>query len=228
MLFQEFTPAMLDFLAENHIRNSKPWYEEHKEDYRRLVVQPHHHLIELMTPTMNEIDPNFVTVPSRVLSRVRRDTRFTKNKDFYRDHVWLTFRYPRRSLGDSLCYYFEISQEDWGYGVGYYKMPGDVREEYQRMILQRDVRYQEARQALERLPQFELFGESYKRPRFPDAPETDQSWLNRKTVGVSYANLDFTTLFDGSFYDRMIDDLKQITPFYRFLRTAEDRCRKPL
>ena len=203
MIFQEFTPQMLDFLAENHIRNSKVWYEEHKADCRRLAIEP-----------------QFVVTPYKVLSRVRRDNRFTKNKDLYRDHLWLTFRHPKKHLSDSLCYYFEIEQEGWGYGVGYYHIPTDVRDEFRRMIL-----HHEARQALEQTPAFSLYGDCYKRPPFPDAPESEQTWLNRKNIGVSYFCDDHTALFDGSFYDIMIYHLKRIAPFYYFLRTAEERVR---
>ena len=52
MIFDQFTPQMLDFLAENHIRNSKPWYEEHKELCRTLAIEPFYQLTELMAPTM--------------------------------------------------------------------------------------------------------------------------------------------------------------------------------
>lgn len=225
MIFDKFTPQMLDFLAENHIRNSKQWYEEHKDLCRSLTIQPFHQLVEQMAPTMLEIDPQFVVIPHRVLSRVRRDNRFTKNKDLYRDHLWLTFRHPKRHLSDSLCYYFEIEQEGWGYGVGYYDIPTDVREEYRQMILKHDVRYLEARKAVQDTPCFSLYGDCYKRIPFPDAPAEDQTWLNRKNIGVSFFCEDHTSLFDGSFYDIMIKNMKRIAPFYHFLRTAEERVR---
>lgn len=222
MIFDAFPPQMLDFLAENHLRNSKAWYEEHKDVCRKLVIEPYYALIEAMAPVMTKIDANFVTIPSKALSRVRRDTRFSKNKDLYRDHMWIVFRRPRQSLGSSLCYYFEIEQESWGYGVGYYNIPSAVREEYRQMVLHHDATYREARQALEQST-FALYGDAYKRPPFPDAPEKDQSWLNRKNIGASFSSTDYTALFNGTFYDTMMSDLKQIAPFYRFLRKAEER-----
>ena len=118
-----------------------------------------------------------------------------------------------------------MEQEGWGYGVGYYHIPTDVRDEFRRMILHHDMRYQQARQALEQTPAFSLYGDCYKRPPFPDAPESEQTWLNRKNIGVSYFCDDHTALFDGSFYDIMIYHLKRIAPFYYFLRTAEERVR---
>ena len=223
MSFSGFSPQMLEFLAENHIRNSKPWYEEHKEEYRRLAVQPYYELAELLAPVMQAIDPLFVTQPSRCLSRVRRDTRYTKNKDLYRDHLWLTYRHPRKSMGSALCYYFETEQESWGYGVGYYDMPRDVLAECQTMILHEDVLFQKAFHALNH-SDFVLYGEDYKRVKFPDAPQQYQPWLNKKRFGASFVSDDFEALFQGSFCDKMIKDIQLIQPFYAFLRTAEERA----
>ena len=223
MIFDRFTPQMLDFLAENHIRNSKDWYEAHKEDYRRLVVQPYHELVELMAPTMTAIDPLFVTQPSRCLSRVRRDTRYTKNKDLYRDHAWIVFRHAKRRLGSALSYYFGVDQDEWSYGVGYYDIPRDVLAECQSMILHEDILFQKAFAAVQG-EDFLLEGEFYKRPKYPDAPEQYQDWLNRKQLGVSFRSVDFELLFAGGFYDKMMTDIQKMKPFYDFLQVAEERA----
>lgn len=225
MQFDAFTPQMLEFLMENHLQNSKPWYEAHKEQCRKLVTEPFYALAEAMAPTIHEIDPQLVTEPYRALSRVRRDTRFTKNKDLYRDHAWLTFRHPKTSIGSSLCYYFEVEQDGWGYGVGFYQIPSDVREEYRQMILNHDVTYLAAQKAVQENPCFTLFGEMYKRNLFPQTSEQEQAWLNRKNIGLSFFSDDFDALFHGDFYDIMIHRLKRIAPFYHFLHTAELRVR---
>lgn len=226
MIFQQFKPEMLDFLAENHIRNDKTWYDKHKPVYQKLVVEPFHQLIEEMADTMLSIDPQFVTIPNKSLSRVRRDTRFTKNKDLYRDHAWIVFRHPHCRLGDSLCYYFEIEQDGWGYGVGYHDFPRPVRDEYREMILHQDVHYLAGRKAIEQTPAFSLYGACYKRLPFPDAPQEEQIWLNRKNIGAAFRSDDYSALFDGTFYDIMIDNIKRIAPFYNFLRVAEERVRR--
>lgn len=225
MIENGFTPQMLDFLAENHIRNSKEWYDEHKDVCRTLVTEPFHRLVEQMAPTMLGIDSNFVVQPSRCLSRVRRDTRFTKNKDLYRDHMWITFRHPKKRLGESLCYYFGVNQDSWSYGVGYYDMPRDVLTECQQMILHEDRSFQEAFRALNN-SRFALHGQDYKRPKFPEAPEQYQSWLNKKWFEVHFASDDFDQLFGGEFYDPMMQNIQQIAPMYHFLRRAEQLARR--
>ncbi|MGN1031800.1 MAG: DUF2461 family protein, partial [Butyricicoccaceae bacterium] len=180
-------------------------------------------LIEHMLPEMLSFDEKINPVPSRILSRVRRDTRFTRNKDLYRDHAWLMFRRPKQRIGSSLTIYFEVTQEGWGYGIGYYDIPRPVMDEVRQMILKEDRVFLDAFAAAQRNPKFQLYGEQYKRPRYPDAPEQYQPWLNSKNIGLSFESDDFECLFQGDFYDMMIADLKRIRPFFDFLRAAESR-----
>lgn len=223
MSFFGFTPELLYFLAENHLQNSSVWFEEHRKEYEKLVKEPSWRLIETMMPEMLAFDDQICQTPSRILSRVRRDTRFSRNKDLYRDHMWLMFKRPKQRIGSSLTIYFEITQEGFGYGIGYYDTPRPVMEQVREMILHEDKAFLNAFDAVRSNPKFVLYGEQYKRNRYPDAPESYQPWLNLKNIGLSFESDDFECLFRGEFYDMMISDLKCIQPFYDFLRTAESR-----
>lgn len=223
MKFLGFVPDMLHFLAENHLQNSSVWFDEHRKDYERLVKEPSYRLIEAMLPEMLAFDNQIAQAPSRILSRVRRDTRFTKNKDLYRDHMWLMFKRPKQRIGSSLTIYFEITQEGFGYGIGYYDTPRPVMEQIREMILHEDKAFLDAFAAVQAHPKFVLCGEQYKRSRYPEAPEAYQPWLNLKNIALSFESDDFECLFQGEFYDMMISDLKRIQPFYDFLRIAESR-----
>ena len=116
MAFTGFNAAGIDLLQLNRLQNSKEFYEAHKEEIKRLAIQPFYDLIAEMTPAMLEIDAQFVTVPSRMVSRVRRDTRYTKDKTLYRANLWMFFRRPRRERESVPCYYFEVHPEYWAYG----------------------------------------------------------------------------------------------------------------
>ena len=65
LAFSGFRPEGLDLLIENRLMNSKPYYDEHKADIKRLVQQPMAELIEEVSDAMREIDPLFVLVPSK-------------------------------------------------------------------------------------------------------------------------------------------------------------------
>ena len=77
MAFHGFSAEGVDLLQLNRLQNSKEFYDAHKDEIKRLSIRPFHELIAEMTPEMVKIDPQFVTVPSRMVSRVRRDTRYT-------------------------------------------------------------------------------------------------------------------------------------------------------
>ena len=121
MAFSGFSPEGLDLLIENRLQNSKPFYDEHKDAIKRLVQQPMADLILEISDAMREIDPLFVLVPSKMISRVRRDTRYTRDKTLYRDHAWCTFCRPKNGYDARPCYYFEVMPDSWGYGAGYYR-----------------------------------------------------------------------------------------------------------
>lgn len=225
LVFTGFKPEGLDLLIENRLMNSKEFYEAHKDRIRREVLEPFQALCLRMAPVMTEIDPLFVTIPSRMVSRVRRDTRYTKDKTLYRANMWLFFRRPREQHEAVPFYYMEVTPDYWGYGCfgGYGQGEMAAARE---MILAEDKLFLDAYHTAEASHIFTLEGDAYKRPRFPDAPEAYQPWLNRKNIGLQFCEYDdFSPLWDGSFVDPMLEHMRQAAPFYRFLCALRDRAR---
>ncbi len=220
MDFTGFSPEGLDLLIENRMQNSKAFYEESKPKIKHLVQEPFYALIAEMAPTMLEIDSSFVIQPHRMLSRVRRDTRYTKDKSLYRDHMWITFGRMKGAFAARPCYYFEIAPTYWAYGCGYYQAPPQEMQYARELMLAEDKRFLEAFHCVQ--PPFSLYGDSYKRPRFPDAPAIYQPWLNRKNLGVMAEFTDHSSVLDGTFVKKMLSDMKQIAPLYHFLCTIKE------
>lgn len=224
MAFTGFHAAGIDLLQLNRLQNSKEFYEANKDEIKRLVIQPFHELIAEMTPAMLEIDPQFVVTPSRMISRVRRDTRYTKDKTLYRANLWFFFRRPRRERESVPCYYFEIHPEYWGYGC-WGSWDRSEMEAMREMILREDQMFLEAYRAVNACPQVHLAGEEYKRPKYPDAKPEYQPWLNRKELGADFREYhDFAPVLDGSFVQPMIAAMQQLAPLYRFFLAAKERA----
>lgn len=224
--FTGFCPEGLDLLIENRLMNDKAFYDAHKSQIDEKVITPFRALCERMTPFMLHIDPLFVTVPTRMVSRVRRDTRFTKDQTLYRANMWLFFRRPKDTQYDAVpAFYLEISPEYWGYGCygGFGQGEMAIARD---LIVHEDKIFLDAFHAAEQAGNFRLDGALYKRPRVPNAPEKYQPWLNRKHLGLHHAeHEDFSPLWDGSFVEPMIDQLSQLAPFYHFLRALHERAR---
>ena len=91
-MFTGFPEETTQFLLDLRFDNSITWFNETKERYLRDVQAPFYAFIEDALPTLREIDPLVEVRPYKLLSRIRRDTRFSKDKSPYRDHHWIWFR----------------------------------------------------------------------------------------------------------------------------------------
>ena len=87
-----FSPDTLAFLDELKAVNSKEWYTQHKAEFESFVMEPMKAIVGRMSDFMLSIDPAFETKPSRAISRIYRDIRFSKDKSLFRDCMWFTFK----------------------------------------------------------------------------------------------------------------------------------------
>lgn len=221
MSFSRFTGDALKFLFENKINNSKDWYEGHKGEYKKYVYNPFVELIVELAPTVTEIDSSLITVPSKIISRVRRDTRFTKDKSLYRDNAWFVFLRDKSQMSTSPCFWFEISQRGSSYGVGYYGAETGSMAKMREMIINRHPAFLSALKCYESQEEFVIGGEMYKRSRFPDQPENLKLWLDRKNIYFECAQNDFGLAFSKELPDILRKGFKKLKPIYGFLCTVE-------
>lgn len=217
-----FSAKTLDFLFENRLNNSREWFEEHKEDYRGLVLEPLQELVRALTPCMLEIDGDFVTEPrvDRTICRIRRDTRFSHDKSLYRDNMWVIFKRGRMHGTEMPGMYFEISEQGFEYGCGYYAASTSYMSAYRSLILSGDAAFERARRAFERQTVYELTGDCYKRPRYTGQPERLRAWLERRQICFTAQSADFPLLFSQGLADKLAEDFRLLAPIYQFLLRA--------
>lgn len=222
------TEATLRFLQENRLRNSREWYQEHKLDYRRLVTEPMAELAERLLPTMLELDPLFATEPNqgRHLSRINRDTRFSHDKSLYREVMWVVFTRDKKAWECPPGFVFEFSPDGFRYGCGYYSVPPKYMEAVRALILAGDPSYLAAKKAMDAQSTFHLEGEMYKRSRYPDRPEDERDWLDRKCLCWLCNSTDFPLLYSEDLYRPLAEGFRLLKPVYDFLWKAEERMRR--
>ena len=221
MSFDGFTGEALKFLFENKINDSKDWYESHKTEYKKYVYNPFVELITELSPTMTEIDSSLITLPSKLISRVRRDTRFSKDKSLYRDNAWLVFLRDKSQMSTSPCFWFEISQKGSSYGVGYYGAETGAMAHMREMIVDRHPAFLRALECYEAQSEFVIGGEMYKRSKFPDMPENLKLWLDRKNIYFECVQNDFKLAFSEDLPEVLKKGFKQLKPIYDFLLLVE-------
>ncbi|MCM1023922.1 MAG: DUF2461 domain-containing protein [Prevotella sp.] len=214
-----FSAQSLDFIFENYMNDSKVWFNAHKEDYQKLVIEPFAEVVNGLAGTMGEIDDAIICNPKKI-SRLYRDARYARGKSIFRDYVWYTFARPREEGAPVLGFYFSISPDGFDYGCGFYSAPPYVIENYRRLILENSKSFKKALEAYKSQVVFTLYGDIYKRNRYPEQSEEKQDWLNRKNIGVSCESKDFKLLFSDRLTKKLAADFRSIAPIYYFFLEA--------
>lgn len=218
-----FSQQALDFLFENRVMDSKVWFDEHRDSYERLVKQPLIEIIEYMAPQVSSIDPLIVTRPSRCMSRIRRDTRFTHDKSLYRDVVWCVFMRDRHLFPFPPGFYFEFWPGGLRYGCGYYHTDTATMTTLRQLMLEGHPKFKKAKRSIEKQDVFTLGGEMYTRSRHKDMPEDMRQWLDRKSLFATCTLDSPAAVFDDGFADMLLDGFKALTPLYEFFCAGCDR-----
>ena len=217
MSFVGFSEEGLKFLFENKINNNKDWYDSHKNIYKEYVYNPFAQLITELAPVMLEIDSQFITIPSKLISRVRRDTRFSKDKTLYRDNAWLVFLRDKSRMSASPCFWFEITQNGSSYGVGYYSAEPGSMGKMREMILSSHPAFISAQKCLKSQDRFVIGGDMYKKSKYPDQPEDLKTWLDRKNIYFECVQNNFKLAFSKNLPEILKKDFAYLKPIYDFL-----------
>ena len=118
-MFAGFTDETIQFFLDLRFHNYTDYFHQQHDRYVENVQQLFYSLIEDLAPAMLSVDPRMEVRPYKCLSRIHRDTRFSKDKSPYRDHLWFLFRRAAEPREKSLFYYGEFGPDrlDWGLGI---------------------------------------------------------------------------------------------------------------
>ena len=185
-MFTGFTQDAIDFLTDIRFNNNQAFYEANQARYEAHVKAPLRALCDEMAPVVQLIDPRLDTRPGRTMSRIRRDTRFSRDKSPFRDHVWLGWRYPNERRSEGFGMYWGFGPDWIGWGCGCYATDKPLMDAL-RLHIRRHP--DEVREALANpvLARYTMYGESYHRIAVPDdVPEDLRGLYVRKGFGLEY------------------------------------------
>ncbi|NTV45794.1 MAG: DUF2461 domain-containing protein [Chlorobiales bacterium] len=216
-LFTGFSAKSFRFLHGLQKHNTREWFEPHKPDYQQFILQPLQALVEDLAPLMVGIDSKFEVTPavSKTISRIYRDTRFSKDKVPYKTNHWITFKRPSKEWQNHPAYFFELSPESYRFGMGFYCADRVTMDRF-RADLDRNPKSFLSAIRFFNEGQFELAGENYKRPLKPDIPSELRDWYNSKSP---YLVRSFAVEKDGipaSFAGDLADSFVKMAPLYQY------------
>ncbi len=217
--FPGFSPRTLDFLRDLRAHNERAWFEAHREEYEQCLLEPLKALVAELAGFMLTIDPDFVTIPAvdRTISRIRRDTRFSRDKSPYRDNAWIAFKRPSKDWKVAPCFFFELYSDWYRYGMGFYSAERETMERLREVIDRRPAEFRRAVAFYEGQKTFVLEGERYKRPLNPSLPEPLQQWYQRKNLYLVCNREANGRLFTHTLVDDLREGFALLAPLYHFL-----------
>lgn len=223
-MFTGFPEETLQFFLDIRFHNSVSYYNENKERYQRDVQAPFYAFIEDMAPLMQQIDPLMEIRPYKCLSRLRRDTRFTRDKSPYRDHLWLTFRRAAEPRDGSVNYWFELGPQGTGWGLGFWGENKPVMERLRREMAADPAHFMGLIDSCD-LPGKHLIvsGSTHKRLAVPEnIPERLKPWYTARELYIAQARPDMRWAFSRDIFRHVLADFQAMAPIYRLLRGMQD------
>lgn len=213
-----FKPDMLEFMMDIRFNNSKTFFLEHKDEYEKKVKQPYLRLIEALTPTMLNIDSGMEVRPYKVLSRIYRDTRFSRDKSPIRDHHWIAFRHTGEPREKAVVYWFEVRLESVSWGLGFWGENRKAMEILRRRMVAKPDEITDLLRQLDK-DQFAVEGSFYSRMQIPDGlPAALQEFYRLKEVYAMKKDIKPESIFDPGFEEKLAADFLALSPMYRLLR----------
>lgn len=213
-IFNGFSPHSLQFLCDLKANNSKAWFEAHRSDYEEYLLSPLRALTAGLTPLMLSIDQDLVTSHARVISRIHRDTRFSRNKSPYKTTLWLTFKRPLSEWQDAPAFFFELDADSWRYGMGFYSASKVTMDRLRQLIERKPAEFERMISFLAGQNRFVVEGEQYKRLINPAVPEHLRSWHQRKSVYLVCNQQSDRQLFSRELMSELITGFSLLEPLY--------------
>ncbi len=135
--FNGFPVECIDFYNQLRANNSKSWFEEHKTDFEKYVMEPARLFVKVMGQRLSKISPAIVadTRYSRSIFRPFRDTRFSKDKTPYKTHLGIFFWEGSLPKMDCPGYYFHLEPPNLILGVGNHCFSKEILELYRDCVV---------------------------------------------------------------------------------------------
>ena len=227
-MFTGFTDETVQFLMDLKFHNSTEFFHAHHDRYVESVQKPFYEFIEALAPDMLKIDPAMEVRPHKCLSRIHRDTRFSKDKSPYRDHHWLLFRRAAEPREQSLNYFFEFGPDRLNWGMGVW---GENRELFDLFRKRMRANPEGTTALLDDMNlsrrRLALTGTAYKRMEIPpEIPDRLKPWYCVKEMYVCKEKADYQTAFTDRIVKDVRNDFRAMAPLYRLLRGYADEMNK--
>lgn len=152
MEFQGFPKEALEFLSAIRKNNNKAWFEAHRSEYQRVILEPSRAFVVEMGEHLQALEPTINAEPkiNKSLYRIYRDTRrMGANKEPIKSRIGVIFWQGKSKRMQSSAFYMHFSPDELMVAVGVrwfekpmldafreYILDDEKREELQNILTQ--------------------------------------------------------------------------------------------
>jgi len=216
--FPGFPPEGLQFFRALARHNNRDWFQPRKAIFEEQVKRPMRELVEALNGAMKSLAPEYVTDPAKAIYRIYRDTRFSKDKTPYKDHIAASFfrsgTGPHRYGG----YYVHVSHKEVAVGGGVYMPEPEVLLAIRQHIAENHEKLRKILAApAVRRTLGELYGAQLSRvPKGFPATHPAADLLRFKSL-ILYVELDPALATTPQFFGEVVTRFRAMKPFLDFL-----------
>jgi uncharacterized protein (TIGR02453 family) len=135
--FKGFSKETVKFLKDLAGNNKRDWFNEHKEDFNRYVIEPARGFVDAMGERLMEIAPGIIAEPrvNGSIFRIYRDTRFSKDKTPYKTHLGIFMWEGEGPKMECPGFYFHLEPPNLMLGGGIHIFSKSLLEEYRNSVV---------------------------------------------------------------------------------------------
>lgn len=217
-MFNGFSDETFEFFMAIRFNNNRDFFQANHDWYQRAVREPCLQLAEALIPVMEDVDPELETRPWKAVSRINRDTRFSRDKSPYRDYMWLGYRRPGVEKSGAIGLYFDISAEHGAsYGMGFYGSNLPLMRGFRRQLGQDPAPLAEIWAGL--AGEFRLYPNTIKRMRVPgDLPAALKVWYPLRSFYLTKPLPDFDLLKSPRLGAELAAGFARLKPLYQYFQ----------
>ena len=206
-------------MSELERNNNREWFQANKARFDEQVMAPSVRFVAEAGGRLRAISPHITADPKPFggsISRIYRDTRFSKDKRPYNTHVGIHFSHDQMKKGEHLPGYFvHLDAKDCGVYSGVWHPGGTALTGIRDAIAKKSADWKKATKA-----PVQLWGESLKRPPpgvAGDHPMVED--LKRKDF-IGSVMMTRTQVTGPKFMDDFVAACKRMDPLNAFLAKA--------
>jgi uncharacterized protein (TIGR02453 family) len=217
-VFPGFPAEGLAFFSSLQRNNRREWFQPRKAIFEASMKQPMRELVVAVNSAMKSFAPDYVTDPDKAIYRIYRDTRFSKDKTPYKDHIAASF--SRRGDKAGAGYYFAVSHKEVAIGGGIYMPEPETLRAMRQHVAER---HQEFRKIAGARAVRQLFtavqGEQLSRVPKGYASDHPAADILRMKQYLLYVELPPDLATTPALYTEVVKHFRAMTPFVEFLNT---------